>query len=268
MRAVPLMSLLLAAGIGINSGSAITDNLLSDHSAVYGSSPKKNVADAQLPNQLGEDFLSAAMTVRQPIKIAAETDRNTPPEKPKLANDPPPKIGPVIGKRGPVEVTLWWNTTDDLDLFVVCPPAGLLDPWELTPVRAKRIVSGPFRGRIMGMGPGVCGDGSIDVDANRQRLHPVNNPAEHAVWQNSIPAGVYTVGVRPSKLQRPNYRVSYSLRVELNGEQKICNGEVGWNDRSSRIAGFQQLVIKFAPGQSLPDCHLENQPTFWGPPKP
>jgi hypothetical protein len=47
----------------------------------------------------------------------------------------------------------------------------------------------------MGMGPGVCGDGIIDVDANRKRLHPINDPAEHAVWVRSAPMGDYTVAV-------------------------------------------------------------------------
>jgi hypothetical protein len=103
----------------------------------------------------------------------------------------------VIGKRGRLEVPLWWSTTDDLDLVIGCPPAGMLDPFKLTSVRARRTTGTTFLGRIMGMGPGLCGDGIIDVDANRKRLHPINKPAQHAVWVRSAPMGDYTVAVRP-----------------------------------------------------------------------
>ena len=264
MQAPPLMSLLILTGINLNCALATAGT----GSALYLSGPPGLVASDSRNEPGGQISFITTKAVLTAATVAENDRSNSPPEKPKLLNDPPPKIGPVIGKRGPIEVTLWWESTDDLDLVVACPPAGLLDPWEMTAVRSQRTIGGTFPNRLMGMGPGVCGDGTIDVDANRKRIHPVDHPAEHAVWQERIPAGAYTVAVRPSKLAQFNSKVSYSIRVDLNGEQKICTGQVAEYDHSSQRAGFGQLVIKFQPGQSLPDCHPETWPMFWGPSKP
>lgn len=69
---------------------------------------------------------------------------------------------------GMLEVFLSWKTLDDLDLLVFCPGGGSIG------------------GTVNH--PGSCGDGAIDLDANRNLVKNVSTtPTEHAVWRNLIP---------------------------------------------------------------------------------
>jgi len=194
--------------------------------------------------------------VSLPTTLAAEGD----PEY--LLPQKPAEGGPVVGERGRLEITLWWDTTDDLDIVVKCP-GGVLDSAYL--FASKRL------GVIAGRGPGVCGDGIIDVDANRKRLHPVNNPAEHAFWKRNVPAGLLEVEVVGYNDTSPNSRIPYSVRVEFAGEQKVCSGHVeiyGAHGVLGAVAKRNESPIRFIAQRPLPECQYEARPGYWrsGPP--
>ena len=163
-----------------------------------------------------------------------------PPERAEVS-DPPERtevlVGPQVGARGKLEVTLWWQTKDDLDLMVMCP-GGLI----------KGLNSDT-------RGPGICGDGILDHDANRKLVNPVSDPVEHIVWQRVIPDGQYEVWAKPSYSFGPA-PIKYQVRVEFDGEQKICSGEVyvDW----MRKTGIRQRAITFTPRHPLPDCEYLN----------
>jgi hypothetical protein len=150
------------------------------------------------------------------------------------------QTGPIVGKSGRMQVTLWWHSTDDIDLYLECNPPGK----EMSPQNAAT------------RGPGLCGDGILDVDANRNMASPTTSPAEHIYWKENIPAASYTVKVRPFKTNS-GAKIPYSVRVEFDGEEKICSGDVAW-DGSSRT-GHAQIAIVFRPSHPLPDCALEVQ---------
>jgi hypothetical protein len=145
--------------------------------------------------------------------------------------------GPTVGRRGKLEVTLWWNTTDDLDLTVECP-GGYLSPED-----SKH-------------GPGICGDGVHDVDANQKMVHPVTDPKEHATW-DSPPDGSYQVWVKAYMTSHPD-PIDYWVRVQLDDEIKVCHNQVKWDGTAH--TGYIQSPIMFKPEHPLPECHYENQP--------
>ena len=122
--------------------------------------------------------------------------------------------------------SLWWHTKDDLDLMIKCP-VGLKGSNSHT------------------KGPGICGDGILDHDANRKLVNPVSDPVEHIVWQRIIPDGQYEVWVKPSYSFRPA-TIKYEVRVEFDGEQRICSGEV-YLDRA-RETGTRQRAITSCRG--------------------
>ena len=157
-------------------------------------------------------------------------------ELPNCASSPgsPPPEGPKVGRHGVLEITLWWNTIDDLDLEVRCP-GGLISPFEPST-----------------LGPGICGDGQHDIDANRNMEPPVTtNPREHVVWTKDIPEGLYKVIVQPTKTSGGS-PIPYSVRVDFEGESRLCTGTVQWNGST----GYMQFPIEFRPHHPLPECSI------------
>jgi len=172
----------------------------------------------------------------------ASTPPCPPPAPPRQASAPPPSPqppGPVVGKRGRLELTLWWNTTADLDLEVACP-GGYISP----------------RFDYM-RGPGICGDGTHDVDANRNMVHPVTDPKEHITWAHDIPDGDYTVWawLNASSTGKP---IQYWVRVQLDDEVKVCTGYVAWDKVTGK--GYAESPIKFTLTHPLPDCNYQRKP--------
>jgi len=141
-------------------------------------------------------------------------------------------------KTGRLQVTLTWNTKDDVDLHVSCP-GGQITPW-----------SGTTKG------PGICGDGILDVDANRYASGryvgvPIENPIENITWNNKVPDGEYRVLVRPNYLPR-NKEIEYRLAVKLDDEEKLCRGTVAGPDDADHWRS--EYAITFSPTHPLPDC--------------
>ena len=80
------------------------------------------------------------------------------------------KRGAVSGQ---LEVFLAWHTLDDVDLEIDCPGGRITG------------VGGAF-------GPGICGDGKLDLDANRDlTVNIQHDPVEHISWREAPPTGEY-----------------------------------------------------------------------------
>lgn len=165
---------------------------------------------------------------------AAPPQPDPPPVPPPPPANSKPDEGPKVGARGKLEVTLWWETTDDLDLWVFCP-GGAIKPDD----GAK--------------GPGICGDGYHDADANYKRINPTSDPKEHVYWNANIPTGTYKAYVRPFNTANGS-PIPYHVRVDFDGESKICPGQVYWDSNAG--AGSAQYAIEFQPAHPLSDCKL------------
>ncbi len=94
---------------------------------------------------------------------------------PTLAPTPTPRPSPtprVLGT-GPIQITLAWNTIDELDLYVT-------DPGQQTVFFNNRVI--PSGGRL-------------DVDANADCVAVTENPVENVFWASSPPSGLYLIEV-------------------------------------------------------------------------
>ena len=52
--------------------------------------------------------------------------------------------------------------------------------------------------------------------------------------------------------------IDYSVRIEFDGEVKICTGKVQWDGTNGK--GFYQSPITFQPKHPLPECDFKNMP--------
>jgi hypothetical protein len=160
-------------------------------------------------------------------------------------------------KRGKLEVFLDWNTLDDVDLSVQCP-GGLISSIGGKP------------------GPGVCGDGKLDLDANGNlRNNVVPNPVEHIVWQEDIPSGeyVFQAGLFKPKESGLERNIPFRMRIRFGDDERVCTGAIPSYPRSqnrrSASGNFlhsKRLALRWAYGQPLPECNWEyNDVTFCAP---
>ncbi len=111
------------------------------------------------------------------------------------------KIIEETGARiGPVTVSLLWNTTDDLDLYVTSP-------------RGDTVCYNNKTG---------SSGGRLDVD--RQVDSFVVNPVENIYWENP-PSGNYTVKVNVFTKRTSGY-IPFKVRVIVDGEAKVYDMRV------------------------------------------
>jgi hypothetical protein len=149
-------------------------------------------------------------------------------------------------KQGKLEVFLDWNTLDDMDLSIGCPGG----------------VIGGLKGKP---GPGVCGDGKLDLDANRDlRINVASTPVEHIVWQDDIPAGDYSFEVYMFKAKdgTRELNVPFRLRIRLDDEERVCSSTIPHypmsqkrTSSSGRILAGKNLSLRWTYGQPLPECN-------------
>lgn len=148
------------------------------------------------------------------------------------------------GRNGTLQFTLTWPTRDDLDINVDCP--------------GGRIDGLPGHG-----GPGICGDGRKDIDANRNLTDNVStSPIENVVWQSDIPQGQYKIEIIEYKAaSNLGNTVPFTLRVRWNGQERICNDVVTTTPGPSqtvaangRIIGGSARVLAWTLGDDLPAC--------------
>lgn len=157
------------------------------------------------------------------------------------------------GKEGKLQFTLVWNTRDDLDLNVNCP--------------GGRISSSSDE-----RGPGICGDGIKDIDANRNLVENVSStPVENVVWASEYPEGEYKIEVIEYKAQPrggAGNTVPFTLRMRLGDEERECRGTVSQlpenqivERHGSTKSGTAQ-VITWHSGEPLPSCDFEKETTY------
>jgi hypothetical protein len=116
----------------------------------------------------------------------------TPTPKPTPSPTPTP---PVLGT-GPIQVTLSWNTIDDLDLYVA-------DPTGQTVFYGNRSV--PSGGRM-------------DVDSNAGCVAVTQNAVENVFWASTPPSGTYFIAVRLSRrCSRSTAPIPYTVTVRTSG---------------------------------------------------
>jgi len=102
------------------------------------------------------------------------TGEPAPTPSPTPAPTPSPTPTPPVLGTGPIQVTLSWNTIDDLDLYVT-------DPTQQTVFFNNRIV--PSGGRLV-------------VDANADCVAVTQNAEENVFWASTPPTGLYIIDVR------------------------------------------------------------------------
>jgi len=159
------------------------------------------------------------------------------------------------GQNGRLQFTLEWGTLDDLDLNVSCPGGNI----DSVPGHA---------------GPGICGDGRKDVDANRNLVENVSaTPIENVVWQSDIPSGPYRIEVIEYRAKSSaGNTVPFTLRMRWNGQERVCQDVV--TDlpvstspvKNGRTLAGTAKTITWTFGAPLPDCALSSVDTFRGGP--
>lgn len=106
---------------------------------------------------------------------------------------------------GDIQVTLQWNTFDDLDLWVV-DPSGEMIFFDHT-----QSVSG----------------GKLDVDANPRCEEQTSHPVENIFWPTgSAPHGTYQVRVNYYQMCVSSDPVAYTVRVLVDGQTSEYQGTV------------------------------------------
>lgn len=160
------------------------------------------------------------------------------------------------GRNGRLQFTLEWATLDDLDLNVSCPGGGI----DSTPGHA---------------GPGICGDGLKDVDANRNLIENVSStPIENVVWQDDIPSGLYRIEVIEYRAKTSEGNsVPFTLRLRWNGQERECHDVVTVLPaatslpKNGKVLGGTEKLLTWNFGTPLPDCTFVTSDTVRGGPQ-
>ncbi|HIK21897.1 MAG TPA: right-handed parallel beta-helix repeat-containing protein [Synechococcus sp. M44_DOE_062] len=144
--------------------------------------PDAVVAAYLADNTFQGNFAQRVVRELAPIPAPAPTPTPTPRPAPAPAPTPTPTPGPtpapaptppVLGT-GPIQVTLSWNTVDDLDLYVT-------DPTQQT---------------VFFNNPAIPSGGRLDADANRDCVGVTTSPVENVFWISTPPPGLYIIDVR------------------------------------------------------------------------
>ncbi len=117
------------------------------------------------------------------------------------------------GQRGEVQVTLLWDSKNDLDVHVYCP-----------------------RGTKIWYQSKMDCSGILDIDANAN--HPLTtSPVENVTWINEVPSGTYKVFVKHyANLGGPE-PTSYRVRVRVHDKENIYKGTIR--------PGITKFIAKF-----------------------
>jgi len=155
------------------------------------------------------------------------------------------KRGAVSGQ---LEVFLAWHTLDDVDLEIDCPGGRITG------------VGGAF-------GPGICGDGKLDLDANRDlTVNIQRDPIEHIAWRDAPPTGEYRFRAHIYKAKNGGHpsNIPFEMTVSLDGEQRKCSGTLEWIPQSlgvkapsGGILATRIASLRWKSGDPLPDCNWE-----------
>ena len=105
-------------------------------------------------------------------------------------------------KTGDVQISIAWNTTDDIDLHVIFSPGnGLTDAINWT---------NPI---------GRLSKGMLDIDMNANGAYVSRTPVENIFWpKNSSPKGFFRVSVHFFRSWSNQNRVPVIVRIQSNGK--------------------------------------------------
>lgn len=119
---------------------------------------------------------------------------------------------------GEIQVSLVWNTTDDLDLFIYCAGDGVIS------FKSKK----------------AC-NGELDVDANVKDATLTSEPAENIVWKTSRPpAGSLGIVVGLAKRRSPGSApVIFKVRLVKAGVPQEFEGALTGGGDRAEIHRFQ-----------------------------
>lgn len=119
-----------------------------------------------------------------------------------LDNDFGKRLKEAGAKTGDIQISIMWNTIDDIDLHVSYTPGnGLVDNINWT----NRI--------------GRLSSGMLDVDRNANSTMVTNTPVENVFWpKGSAPSGFFTVYIHFYRSWSNNTRVPIIARLKI-GEQ-------------------------------------------------
>ncbi len=128
------------------------------------------------------------------------------------ANEPEPEESEVVLQTGDVQVTLRWNTADDLDLYVK-DPAG----------------DSVFYGN-----PSIPSGGKLDVDANLGCGERMESPVENIFWPtNGGVPGNYVVSVDLfSYCGTSRAPIDFTLTTLVRGETQTFTGSLSESQKS------------------------------------
>lgn len=123
---------------------------------------------------------------------------------------------PVLGT-GDVQVTLRWNSLDDLDLAVTDPDGN-------TAFFAD---------------PSIPSGGQLDVDSNAGCMSQFENPVENVFWEpGTAPEGNYVAGVTLfTRCNGDRNPIPFELSITLNGDTQTQTGTVS-DEAPSQVFEF------------------------------
>jgi hypothetical protein len=125
------------------------------------------------------------------------------------------KAGAQTGK---IQVSLFWNTCDDIDLHVVYAPGnGYSD-----------LIN--WQNRYSKLSGGI-----LDVDMNAQGPHNYKC-VENVFWPNNVPRGFFIVKAHFYKSFSNNRRVPITIRVKIDNKIEVYNNSV--------ILGQSPIIIQ------------------------
>lgn len=139
----------------------------------------------------------------------------------------------VILQTGDVQVTLRWNTADDLDLFVQDPSGD----------------------RVSYANPSVPSGGLLDVDANAACAERMASPVENIFWptHGGVP-GNYVVSVDLFSHCGAEAPVDFTLTTLVQGQVQTQTGTVS----ASQTSGSFPFSFPSAPNSSAPNSSAPN----------
>lgn len=141
------------------------------------------------------------------------------------AEPAPSDSEPVLGT-GDVQVTLRWETTDDLDLAVTDPNGNTA-----------------FFGN-----PSVASGGQLDVDSNAGCMNSTSNPVENVFWPTGeAPEGEYLVSVTLfTRCTTSSEPIPFELTILTQGETRTETGTVS-NDQTTVTFPFSLPPTTLSP---------------------
>ena len=119
---------------------------------------------------------------------------------------------------GDVEITLYWNNYNDLDLYCVDPTRNVLS----------------YKQRTSPSG------GIYEIDMNNDETPGTNTPIEHIYWPTGgAPKGKYVVSVNFFARRDNSVDMSpFKVVVKYNGETKTYTGKVSSATRDCKVCDF------------------------------